>query len=177
MGNGYILYTYYNFNRVVGSRLFYCLFFLYKSRIIYLRKSSQCYLIMASNTFISRRQFDDSVAILKKEEEVKNWVELESNVIFKVISITPRQSIKYGECFILLITTEAGVQTKAWGPTPLVRRIRQNRKPDEAVYFLSLGQEIINRTKKINRFELMFQKDRNVEPEIFVIEEQTNKEN
>ena len=128
-----------------------------------------CDVIMAKRSFISKERFAKCVEIQKKEEEVLNWIKLDEETLYRINKIEPKVSVKYGDCFILHIESEQGEVTKVWGPERLVRKIKEKRKSNEAVYFVSLGQERANK-KTYNNFDLMFEKD--VEHEIFIENEQ-----
>ena len=121
---------------------------------------------MASNNFISKSKFADSVKTRKDEEQVRNWVDLAEGEIYKITSIDPKVSSKYGDCYILHIENETKDIQKVWGPARLVKRIKETRKPDEAVYFVSLGQERKNK-KTYNNFDIHFEREGN-ESKIFI---------
>ena len=123
---------------------------------------------MAKRSFISKQEFDEKVKIQKKEFQVKRWADIEESIIYLIDTIEEKYSVKYGECYILHIEDDKGKIDKVWAPSRLVTQIRERRKSDEIPYFVSLGQEVLNKNKTINRFELTFKKDKDAKKELFI---------
>ena len=121
---------------------------------------------MAKRSFISKQEFDDKVKIQKVEFKVKNWSDIEESIIYLIDTIEEKYSAKYGECYILHIEDDQGNKDKVWAPSLLITQIRERRKSDEIPYFVSLGQEVLT-NKTINRFDLIFKKDRDAKKTLF----------
>lgn len=116
---------------------------------------------MASSSFISKQKFNTSVQEQKDKDRVLHWTDLEEGVIYKIVVIDTKQG-KFGECFILTIEEESGTFSKVWSPNPLIRRIKQVKKPKESVFFTSLGQARRN-NKTYNNFDIHFEKSNEVQ--------------
>lgn len=109
---------------------------------------------MASRKFISEEVFAVNAAILKKDDEILKWPDLQVGVTYIINHIQVEISIKYGECYILHIEDKDENKLKVWGTKTLVDKIKEKRKETDLVYFKSLGQRVENR-KTYNDFDLV----------------------
>ena len=93
--------------------------------------------------FISRSTFK-RLCLQRKEDErdVKGWTELPvDGTVYKIVSSEKKQG-KFGDCYILTVTTKTGEENKVWAPKNLQKDFETESvksKPRD-IFFCSLGQ-------------------------------------
>ena len=118
--------------------------------------------------FVSKEKFVERVEKERVVNKTTSWVDLKREEVFRIIRIESKQS-QYGECWLTTIEDSTNNQLKFFAPPGMIRKIKAERKYDEAVYFMSFGQEVlkIDHTKR-NRYDIIFQKDSTVVDNLFV---------
>ena len=123
---------------------------------------------MAGKKFISKEKFSQLVEQKKEDEKVVRWTELDREEIFKIITIETKLS-KYGECWLTTLEDSKTNQLKIFAPAGMIKKIKKDRKDNQTVYFMCLGQELnrLDKTKR-NRYDLIFEEESNVVTDIFI---------
>ena len=123
---------------------------------------------MAGASFISKGKFSKLVEQKKEEEKVVRWTELDREEIFKVITIETKLS-KYGECWLATLGDSKTNQLKNFAPAGMIKKIKRERKDNQTVYFMCLGQELnrLDKTKR-NCYDLIFEDEPNAVNDIFI---------
>ena len=128
----------------------------------------QQFVKMAGKKFISKEKFSQLVEQKKEDEKVVRWTELDREEIFKIITIETKLS-KYGECWLTTLEDSKTNQLKIFAPAGMIKKIKKDRKDNQTVYFMCLGQELnrLDKTKR-NRYDLIFEEESNVVTDIFI---------
>ena len=126
---------------------------------------------MSGKNFISKAKFSQLIEEKKKDEKVVRWTELDREEIFKIITIEKRLS-KYGECWLTSLEDSKNNQLKIFAPIGMIKKIKKDRKDNQTVYFMSLGQ-VVNRLDKTKRncYDLLFEEETGVVRNIFIGED------
>ena len=108
--------------------------------------------------FISSDVFEKSVALNKEADQIFPWTHLDIGKIFKVQSIETFNSSKFGKpCHILSLIDSGGEKVSVWGNDKLAKKLLK-KDPKEIPYISSLGQIDIGGGKRMNSFDLHFEK-------------------
>ena len=83
-----------------------------------------------------------------------------------ITSIERKESVKYGQCFIINCEDGKEQKRRVWGPTLLIYEVFEKKLPFQNVFFKAIGQEVIKK-KTYNRYEVHFQEDQNAIAELF----------
>ena len=127
---------------------------------------------MSGKNFISKAKFSQLIEEKKKDEKVVRWTELDREEVFKIITIEKKLS-KYGECWLTSLEDSKNNQLKIFAPIGMIKKIKKDRKDNQAVYFMSLGQEVnrLDKTKR-NCYDLLFEEETGVVGNIFIGEDE-----
>ena len=108
--------------------------------------------------FISSDVFEKSAALNKNPSEIFSWTHLDIGKIFKVQSLETYHSTKYDKpSHILSLIDSGGKKVNVWSNDKLVKKLSQ-KDPKEIPYVSSFGQTEIGGGKRMNSFDLHFEK-------------------
>ena len=108
--------------------------------------------------FISSDVFEKSVALNKDPSKIFPWTHLDIGKIFKVQSLETYHSTKYDKpCHILSLIDSGGEKVNVWANDRLTKKLLK-KDPKDIPYVSSLGQTLIGGNKRMNAFDLHFEK-------------------
>ena len=108
--------------------------------------------------FISSDVFEKSIALKKEADKVFSWTHLDIGKIFKVQNIETFDSTKFSKpCHILSLIDSAGEKINVWANDKLATKLSK-KDPKEIPYISSLGLIDIGDNKRMNSFDLHFEK-------------------
>ena len=88
---------------------------------------------------------DDFDKLTKKETEILSFVNLEKNVIYKIMQKEDKDT-EYGQTFILTLNDKDGNEYKVFAPDRLYKELKEKADEYEIAYVRPLG---LKRSKKI----------------------------
>ena len=108
--------------------------------------------------FVSSEVFEKSSALNKGPSETFPWSHLEIGKIYKVQSLETYHSLKYDKpCHILNLIDSDGEKVNVWSNDKLAKKLSQ-KAPKEIPYISSQGQTDIGGGRRMNAFDLHFEK-------------------
>ena len=108
--------------------------------------------------FISSDVFEKAVALNKEPSEIFPWSHLDIGKIFKVQSLETYHSAKDDKpAHILSLIDSDGEKVNVWSNDRLAKKLSQ-KAPKEIPYVSSLGQTDIGGGRRMNAFDLHFEK-------------------
>ena len=94
-----------------------------------------------------------------------NWAKVNIGVTYQITKIEETFSAKWNnKVYIVHAVDKSGKKVKVWGPGLMIARIKEYREPSDLVFFKCLGQEVKEKTGKVeNRFDLVIE-SHNIKP-------------
>ena len=103
--------------------------------------------------FLTKELWDEAP---KVTDEIIRWEDIPQQIIFCINYIEKLPTSNTWETYIIHYSDRAGVQSKVFCPTPLLKTIRKRRAPKQRPYFVAYGVDK-NNGKKFANYELRFQ--------------------
>ena len=108
--------------------------------------------------FVSSDVFEKSAALNKDPIETFPWNHLEVGKIFKVQCLETFHSARFGKpCHILTLIDSDGEKVNVWANDRLAKKLLK-KDPKDIPYVLSLGQAVIGCNRRMNAFDVHFEK-------------------
>ena len=108
--------------------------------------------------FVSSDVFEKSIALNKDPIETYPWNHLEVGKIFKVQCLETYHSARFNRpCHILTLIDSDGEKVNVWANERLTKKLLK-KDPKDIPYVSSLGQTEIGGSRRMNAFDLHFEK-------------------
>ena len=108
--------------------------------------------------FISSYDFKKAVALNKDPSEVFPWTHLDIGKIFKVRNLETYHNAEYDRpAHILSLIDSDGEKVNVWANDRLTKKLLK-KDPKDIPYVSSLGQTVIGGNRRMNAFDLHFEK-------------------
>ena len=107
---------------------------------------------------ISSDVFEQAVALNKEPSEIFPWSHLDIGKIFKVQSLETYHNAKYDRpSHILSLIDSDGEKVNVWANDRLAKKLLK-KDPKDIPYVSSLGQAVIGCNRRMNAFDVHFEK-------------------
>ena len=114
--------------------------------------------------FVSSDVFEKSIALNKDPIETYPWSHLEVGKIFKVLNLETYHSVRFDKpCHIVTLIDIDGEKLNVWANERLSKKLLQ-KDPKDIPYVSSLGEAEIGGGRRMNAFDLHFEKSKSDYP-------------
>ena len=118
--------------------------------------------------FITKTSFDNKVAEQRERDTTTHWIDINRDTVYKINGIRSMVG-RYGDCWLADATDNEGNVIKFFAPPSMIKKIKKEKRENQAVYFISLGQTFnkLDKTRK-NQYDVIFEVDSTAVQDIFV---------